>query len=278
MGWGSQPNFCISRRTLNFNDAKQIFEDRFNKKTGEANISDQRDSRSNYAIVKQDRCTYALRMYRTHIITWHESGRIDFRDYSSAITRSTISAFSPLRVWSDSQFKGREKARFGNWHADKNFPFGDITIEADGKIYGLQDKFRRVKPECKKERMALVKEFKRYAVPRILLGEFGGAFVERRTDGYCASVPAQRKGMLAVFSLLSKNADGAKILEEMEHTRSLEKQCFGRSRGKINYPTPELAAMSAINCIIRETMADSYRSPWHEDYVVEYPPVVVADL
>jgi hypothetical protein len=275
MGWGSNPQFCISQRTLNFASAKQIWEERYKEKYGEANISQQSPRASNYAIVQLTGTAYALRMYRTRIITWHQSGRIDYVEYNTGVTRNVQSAFGPLRIWRDSRLPMRQKARFGEW-GGKHYPFNDLTIEADGKIYGLKDRLRRVKPEAKKERAAIIKQFKTYAVPRILLGEFGRKFCVRgQFGGYEARVPNSNQEKTRVFFALSENASNAEIDPSLEYMAALSSN-FGRR--KITYPTPELASFAAINALVRHALCDSYNNPWYEDYTVEYPPVAVADL
>jgi len=275
MGWGSNPQFCISQRTLEYNEALRIHDSLYREKYGEANISQQSPRQSNYALVKNDDGSIYFRMYRTRIITWRQSGRIDYVEYNTGVTRNVQSTFGPLRIWRDSRLPMRQKARFGDW-GGKHYPFNDLTIEADGKIYGLKDRLRRVKPEAKKERAAIIKQFKTYAVPRILLGEFGRKFCVRgQFGGYEARVPNSNQEKTRVFFALSENASNAEIDPSLEYMAALSSN-FGRR--KITYPTPELASFAAINALVRHALCDSYNNPWYEDYTVEYPPVAVVDL
>jgi len=274
MGWGSNPSFCISTQTLDYNRAMRIWEERYNKRYGEANISNSRPGRTNYALVNLGGAI-ALRMYRTRVITWRQNGRIDYVAYDTSVTHKVQSAFGPLRIWSDSRLRSKEKTRFGNW-GGTHYPFGDITIDTDGCIYGLRDTFRRVKKEAQAERAALVEQFRKHAVPRILLGEFGKEFCRPNFHGgFLARVPVSKETKLAVFYAFAKNQSNSEIDPHLQYMASLSCK-FGRR--KITYSTPELASFAAINSLCRTALADSYNSPWHEDYEVEYPPVVVADL
>lgn len=155
---------------------------------------------------------------------------------------------------------------------------GGVVINPDGMVHGLKDIFRRVKAEAKKERAAMTKQFRKHAVPRILLGEFGNAFYEKNMysfGGYQAKVPRQDTTKRVVFQLLSENAAHDILDNNLQHMTAINKQVFGRTQGPMTYPTPELAAFAAINSLIRSVMQDSYQNPWFEDYVVEYPPVSV---
>ena len=211
-------------------------------------------------------------MYRTDVITWFEDGRVAYQAYDTGVTMGVQSAFGPLRIWKDSRCRFQDKARFGRWQG-VNYPSSSLEVDADGFVHGLVDRVRRVKPECKKERAALVERFKQHAVPRILLGEFGESFVERTSLGYQAQIPNVNREQ--VFNLFANNAGHEEIECCLTRMRSL---CEKFGRIELFYRTPELAAFAAINALIRNRMQDRYGSEWHEWEEIKYPPVNVREL
>jgi hypothetical protein len=155
-------------------------------KDGEYNIADRPKGRSEYWVVDIGRerhpitnaleQAYAFRMYQTHVLTWFEDGTIAYNNYNSTGTREVQETWGPIhRLWNDTQCKFYCKHRFGEWRGN-HYPFDDPVVHPDGTVHGLVDKYSIIDPTKRKERMAITKQMRENALPRILLGEFGNLF------------------------------------------------------------------------------------------------------
>jgi len=277
MGWGSSPNF-VRNSVRDYASAKLFLECNYNKKYGEANISQQSPSRSNYAIYSRGD-VMCFRMYSTDIIRWCPDGRVHLAAYDTGVTRNVQSHFGPLKIWKDSRINFRNSIRFGPYYSKENYPFESMTIEADGLVHGLTDEVRRVKPGKKKERREIIANFKVHAIPRILLGEFGDSFWYRESNEFCAAAPQIHEDKLAVVELLTKNADHDEILPHLRMLRPLSRPVFGRNKGKHYYPTAEHAMMASISSLLRARLQDSgYHDDHHEWLEIKYDPIQTRGL
>lgn len=224
----------------------------------------------------QSERAYSLRMYSTDILVFWQDGTIYVDEYNSITTNTVLDELGPLHIFTQSTHRATCKHRF--WVSagrGANYPMcGGVVINPDGVIHGRKDTFRRVKEEAKKERAAMTKQFRKHAVPRILLGEFGDAFCMREqfNTGWKARVPRMDNTKRQLFCALSENKSHEEIFALVQDMSALTRK-FGRH--EMHYPTPELAAFAAINSLIRSVMQDSYNNPWYEDYVVEFEPVRV---
>jgi hypothetical protein len=192
-------------------------------KFGEWNISTVDDARTNYRIVKRG-IAYALKMYRTDIITWYPDGSIEYRDYNSSVTRMVMSKFGPLQAWyAGTNCKWLHKVRMGSWH--RNYPFcqngSTMTILPNGTISGLYDEIHCVNPAFRAERRAMLKTYRERALPRFLLGEFGNLFAvntsERRPfgrshTGWFSAVPSGYGAQRALFDMFCRRAKHSDIM------------------------------------------------------------------
>jgi hypothetical protein len=190
-GWGSHPTFRISGKLTFERCEREFVPNKYNE--NEWNISNQREDRSNYNVRRgtiDGKRYYALRMYRTDIITWHENGDIDLENFDSGITRDVLSHFGPLRVWKAPRQWPHNPTRWGRqyWWGEGpvvDYPFcpkyDRMTLHADGYVCGLFDERSRIKPELRPERRRLLKNYRASALPRILLGEFGDVFCVKGT-------------------------------------------------------------------------------------------------
>ena len=277
MGWGSSPNF-VRNSVRDYASAKLFLECNYNKKYGEANISQQSPSRSNYAIYSRGD-VMCFRMYSTDIIRWCPDGRVHLAAYDTGVTRNVQSHFGPLKIWKDSRINFYNSIRFGPYYSKENYPFESMTIEADGLVHGLTDEVRRVKPGKKKERREIRAKFKVHAIPRILLGEFGDLFWSRAGNEYSASVPCMDEDKLAVVALLTENADHEVIARHLQRQQAISRSVFGRRQNTQFYPTAERASMAAIDSLLRARLQDSgYRDDHHEWVEIKYDPIQTRGL
>lgn len=262
--FGSNPHFRIMGE-LNFERCARVWEDVRYRHRGYsgANIVSTNPSRSNYWIERRtvshpltgnvETC-YALQMYNTYILAWWQDGTCQTRAWGSAITRSVTTQFGPVSIWSDSRCGFQDRVRFGGHRV--SYPYGDgLTIPPDGVLTGLIDYRRRIIPARKKERLQLVREFRKYATPRVLLGEF---------DCFVSRLPFSRRSKEELFYAFATNAGHEKI-----------QSCLTDPKGRASGPQPTTMLRAAFDGIIAAAMS---QDEWYESYPIEYGPVNVREL
>jgi hypothetical protein len=279
MAWGSHPSFDI-RGNLSFARCEKDYTE---NKFGVWNISTAKDKSSNYNVRKIGREAYALKMYSTDIITWYRNGDIEYQHYDSGITRDVMNEFGPLRVWKDPHSKYHHKYRWGkpkNYYSqdpEVSLPFcqkyGTMRLPADGMIEGMFDLYDRINPKYRGERIKRLKAYRAYAIPRILLGEFGVRFAVHGTSktkgfgrkehvtGWWAHVPREYTH-LNLFRLFSANADHDEILKEMDRCPNWELASVCNSREEATRKAIDIIGRGALN-----------HKEWYEEVRIEHAPV-----
>jgi hypothetical protein len=255
------------------------------------NISTQPDKRSNYVVHKVRRDGgepgYALKMYRTDILTWWKKGDIDYEHYDSGITYDVMNEFGPLRVWRmGSNYKYHHRFRWGRpgWYFPNDgelpigsFPFcqqyGRMTLPAKGIIKGLHDEYNRIDPAKKAERKRLLKTYRTNALPRIMLGEFGPRFAvhgsartkgfgrKQNVEGWWSHLPSSFVHN-SLFQLFSDNADHDTIEEVLNSS----------TRWTLHSPSESMeeAVRKAVDVIGRNALE---HESWYETVRINHEPV-----
>ena len=286
MAWGAQPSFSV-RGELSYRRCDVEYE---TGKQGVWNISAQPDKRSNYNVHKVSRDGvhgYALKMYSTDIITWWETGDIEYENYDSGITRDVMNEFGPLRIWKEGSTKHKyhHDYRWGrpyNYYTRQDivsYPFcqayGHMRLPANGIIKGMYDEYSRIDPKQKPQRREMLKSFRMHALPRVLLGEFSNRFAVHgavqqmqwgrrrgpKTTGWWAHVPSSyihRK----LFESFRVNADHEIIEAILSESTRWEFAGMAQTEAE--------AQRKALDHIGRNALEDS---KWYEKVRVEHGPV-----
>jgi hypothetical protein len=289
MSWGASPNFRISRRTLSYAACEQIYKDRAGNHRGytHANIADTAPGRSNYwiewrhernPITNEVQQCYQLLMYRTYILTWFEDGTISTENYDSGITRSVLSAFGPVRVWSDTRLPFVDKDRFGSWRGD-HYPYGNgLVIAPNGDVVTpLVDQKRRIKPELKAKRREMLALYRRNALPRMMLGEFGDVFAIQEEGSRKIGFGRRHSGW---WGLSLGNSYAGEFFEAMCKKESIDMDRYvSRYNRDSIYTVPanseDEAIVKSMNAIARAALSDSV---WYEHHKIPYPAVNIHAL
>jgi len=286
MSFAAKPSFRISERTLTYQTAKSLFDDKglWHRNHAGANISDRRPGDSQYwifhdvstnPITNERMSCYYLRMYRTNIHTWWEDGTYRSIYWDSSATRDVLSAFGPVRVWRDSRVKFDCKVRFGPW-SSTHYPYGDgIVVTPEGFVRDVKDYQPVLRPGARTERTKIRNEFRKRTIGRIMLEEFNPDFFARyRKDvtkgfgrhetGWMAQVPVHGSGVATAFN---NQAEHAEVLERIT-------KCWSWETGPCR-PTKEAAVITAIDLMAAQVLN---HTDWYDRQVVVHGDINVKEL
>jgi hypothetical protein len=195
-----------------------------------------------------------------------------------------MNEFGPLRIWQlPEKRKLHHRYRWGrpNQYYSRedeiSYPFcqfyGRMYLPAEGMISGLFDTYSRIDPKHRPRRAQLFKAYRAYALPRILLGEFGPVFAQycvstlkgfrrkQNVEGWWARVPREQSHS-TLFQLFSANADHDLIRRELDSTTRWDLAGVA--------DTQSAAVRKAIDRIGRNALD---AEEWYEEVRIDHPPV-----